>query len=238
MIVLVRGILTVSFVSAALAASGVTVALAGSGGARPITKAEAVAFTQTVNLRTSDLPGSTPWQLHGEFGPPAPATETQRLDLQCGHRGRARGRAIAAEGSAVVDRYMELVGSIIFVMPSQALAAAEVAALPSRSGHTCLEHFVSRVFARVEGAAGGASYAIKVTWVPVEKLLGRGAIALHVLAKLLPRRARFVYVAEVIFRVGAADLLFLVRSERRQFPAATERRLLSLLYSRAHAHRL
>jgi hypothetical protein len=133
---------------------------------------------------------------------------------------------------------MGLAGSIIFVMPSEALAEAEVAALPSRSGRACLAHFVRREFAGVEGAPEGARYATKVTFVPVAKLLDHGAVAVHVLAKQLPRKAKFTYVAEAIFRVGAADILFVTRSEGRRLPAATERRLLSLLYSRAKAHKL
>jgi hypothetical protein len=244
MIVPVRRVVVTSLALVGLVTCGVTVAEAGSGAATTtttttITKPEALDFARAVNLQTSDLPGSAP--LRGDFGPPgppAPAAELQRRDLQCGHRGRARGRAIVAEGSLFFDRYMEPLGSIIFVMPSEALAAAEVAALPSRSGHACLAHFVRSRFALVAGAPEGASYAIKLTWVPVEKLLGRRAVALHMLAKLLPRRSRFAYVAEVIFRVGAADILFGVQSERRRFPAATERRLLSLLYSRAKAHKL
>jgi hypothetical protein len=219
-----------------LALCATVIALAGAGGTTQVTRSEAVAFARAVNLRTSDLPGSTP--LRGEFGPPLPAAVVQRRDLQCGRRSRTPSPAVASEGSGFFDPHMGLVGSIIFVMPSEALAEAEVVALPSRSGRACLAHFVRREFAGVEGALEGATYATKVTFVPVAKLLGRGAIAVHVLAKLLPRKAKFAYVAEVIFRVGAADILFAARSEGRRFPVATERRLLSLLYRRAKAHKL
>jgi hypothetical protein len=51
--------------------------------------------------------------------------------------------------------------------------------------------------------------------------------------------AKLVYSIGAIFRVSAADIVFYSLSTRRRFPdAATERRLLSLLYSRANAQKL
>jgi len=45
------------------------------------------------------------------------------------------------------------------------------------------------------------------------------------------------YSDAVLFRVGPAVILFLATG-RQPFTAATERRLLSLLHSRAEAHKL
>jgi len=52
-------IIAISLAVVALIAGGVTIALAGPGSSStPITKAQAQAFAQAVNLRASDLPGA------------------------------------------------------------------------------------------------------------------------------------------------------------------------------------
>jgi hypothetical protein len=231
----------------ALAAHGAVVAPAAPDGGS-ITKPQATALIHEVNLQPGDLRGSAPFV--GEAGTPATGAGLQR-GFRCGHRGKARGRAVAGEASALlIARYNESVASVVVVMPSDALAAAEVAALPSRAGRSCLARALR------EGTVGSRAkglYAAKVTFVPVARLLGPGAVALHVLATLRdPRderyrlgpggkvlhRPKLLYSFEAIFRVGAADIIFAVLSERRRFPVANENHLLSLLYSRAQAHKL
>jgi hypothetical protein len=235
----------------ALVAGGVTVALAGSSGSAPINKAAALAFIRAVNLQAGDLPGFA--RFLGEAGSPSGAMEIQKSALRCGHRGGPRGRAIDGARSLLVDRSEEAVGSAVVVMPSEALAKAEIAKLASRSGRRCLSHAL-----RLSGH-GGSGYAIKITLVPVSNTLGQEAVDLHLLATLqrsrlhraarlrrrfgkhrvFPSPAKLVYSIGAIFRVGAADVVFYSQSTRRQFPdAATERRLLGLLYSRANAHKL
>jgi hypothetical protein len=243
-----RRIAVASVVLLALAASSVIVGLTIAGGAgTAITKPEADAFIRAVNLQAGDLPGFAPFL--GEAGSPPDATEIQKSALRCGHRGSPRGRAIDGAASLLVDRSEEAVGSAVVVMPSEALAKAEIATLTSRSGRRCLSHAL-----RLSGPGGSGLYAIKITLVPVSNTLGQEAVDLHLLATpqrpRLPHRrlgkhrffrppAKLVYAIGAIFRVGAADIVFYALSTRRQFPdAATERRLLSLLYSRANTHKL
>jgi hypothetical protein len=226
-----------------LVAGGVTVALAGSSGSAPINQAAALAFIRAVNLQAGDLPGFA--RFFGEAGSPSGAMEIQKSALRCGHRGGPRGPAIDGARSLLVDRSEEAVGSAVVVMPSEALAKAEIAKLASRSGRRCLAH----------GLPGprSAVYAIKVTFVPVASSLGQEAVDIHVLATLqrsrlrrrrfgkhsFPAPVKIDYSIGAIFRVGVADIVFYAASTRRQFPdAATERRLLGLLYSRANAHKL
>jgi hypothetical protein len=232
-----------TFAVVALVAGGVAVALAGSSGSAPINKAAALAFIRTVNLQAGDLPGFAPFG--GEAGSPPDASEIQESALRCGHRGKPRARAIDAAGSLLADRSEEGVGSVVVVMPSETLAKAEIATLASRSGRRCLAH----------GLPGprSAVYAIKVTFVPVASALGQEAVDIHVLATLqrsrvrrrrfgkhsFPAPVKIDYSIGAIFRVGVADIVFFALSARRQFPdAATERRLISLLYNRANAHKL
>jgi hypothetical protein len=236
----------------ALVAGGVTVALAGSSGSAPINKAAALAFIRAVNLQAGDLPGFAPFL--GEAGSPPGATEIQKSALRCGHRGSPRGRAIDGAASLLVDRSEEAVGSAVVVMPSEALAKAEIATLASRSGRRCLSHAL-----RLSGPGGSGLYATKITLVPVSNTLGQEAVDLHLLATLqrsrfrraarlrrrfgkhrvFPSRPKLVYSIGTIFRVGAADIVLYSLSTRRRFPdAATEQHLLALLYGRAKAHKL
>jgi hypothetical protein len=222
-----------------------------SGVTAPITKAQAVAFARAVELQPSDLPGSAPYV--GEPGSPPEAAEFQRL-LHCGHRGKPRGVTVAAERSVLADRYRdgigEVVASVVIVMPSEALANAEIATLRSPSGRTCMAHDL-RSSDLGTGGPDSPAYATSVTYVPVAHLLGPEAVVLHWLARLrrsprvglrrrrgFPPPAKLVYSVDAIFRVGAADIVFYTLSEHRLFPAAAEDRLLALLYNRAEAHKL
>jgi hypothetical protein len=231
-------------------AAGGVIATAPASGGSPITRTDALAFIRAVNLQPSDLPGSFPFQ--GEPGTPPDTAETQHGALRC--RGKARGVAVAAGGEPLVIPYFhgsklageELYASLVIVMPSDALANAEIAALRSRGGRRCVAHDLSK-------EPGPPSYAVAIRFVPVARLLGREALFLRVVERLrksrppssrppplrhLPPPPRLIYKAEAVFRVGAAVILFLTESERRQLPAASEIRLLSLLHSRAMAHRL
>jgi hypothetical protein len=199
-----------------------------------------------VTLQTGDLAGFQPF--YGEAGEPPNAAEKQAKALRCGHRGKPRGRAVAADGSVLADRAEEAVGSLVVVMPNEALAQAELASLWTRSGRSCLAHML-----RLSGPSS-AVYAVKITLVRVDQLLGPEAVDLHLLAtRRRPYRRgspgkqrrpfrpppRLVYSVGAFFRVGAADIVFFTESERRRFPpATTEWHLLSLLDSRAKAHTL
>jgi hypothetical protein len=135
--------------------------------------------------------------------------------------------------------------SVVAVMPSEALAAAELAALDSRKGRVCLARHVGTGVS-VTGEKTTTSFALKVTFVPVAKLLGQKAIALHVLAEFPPAHekgekqpnATFFHKDAVFFRVGPAEIALLTNNPGQQLPAAIESHLLSLLHSRAEAHKL
>jgi hypothetical protein len=241
-----------ALVPVALMACGVAIALAQSSGSAPIDEEAALAFIRAVNLQAGDLPRFAPFG--GEAGSPPEAAEIQKSALRCGHRGSPRGRAIDGAASLLVDRSQEAVGSAVVVMPSEALAKAEIATLASRSGRRCLSHAL-----RLSGPGGSGLYAIKITLVPVSNTLGQEAVDVHLLSTLqrsrvrraarlrrrfgkhrvFPSPAKLVYSIGTIFRVGAADIVLYSLSTRRRFPgAATERRVLSLLYHRAEAQKL
>src|SRR5271169_1091065 len=102
----VHRIVVMSLLFVVVVAGDVTIALAAPDRANtPITKTEALAFTQAVNLRTSDLAGST------KFPPGESSQDISPGDgLHCGRLGRLRSRPVAREASLLVDNF-ELVFS-------------------------------------------------------------------------------------------------------------------------------
>jgi hypothetical protein len=227
-----------------LLAGGVTIALASSVPARkPITRAQALAYAKAVNLRASDLPGAT--SIKGEiFGREAVQYEA----LKCGLQSRpgivpvGGGESWLTNRRALADSVVAGVGSLVVVAPSNYYAEVEIAGLQSRGGHTCLARALGRALAFETHGQSESSHTVKVTVVPIGKYVAGVHLDIHVLAKLPPiegvkPEARYINVDAAFFRVGPADIAFFALGGTR-FPAATERRLLSLLYARAEAHKL
>jgi hypothetical protein len=237
--------------------------LGGCGGSSVITKARALAYVRAVSLQPGDVSGFAPY--YGEAGGRPEGPELQHKALRCGHGGHARGQAVAAQSALLTGRGEEVLASIVIVMPTEALARAEIATLRSRRGRACIAHELR--LAEAEGPQRSSVYASQIAVAPVARTLGNEATDVHLLARLQgarrteakPRRKCFgvggtrkcfrrpppmpppklIYAIEAIFRVGAADIALYSLNARRRFPtAAIESHLLSLLHSRAKAHQL
>jgi hypothetical protein len=241
-------IAAMSLALVAVIAGGVTIAVAGSGNASAsITKAQAVAYAHSVNLRESDLPGAKVYSFGEQFEHSVEHSPGAFPDEElgdCSHQGKVPSRRVGGAASALSGGGYPFVASVVLVMRSEAFAKTEVAALSTARGRACLARQLGRVES-VEGEKKLTSFAAKVIFVPVTKTLGPGAIALRVLAELPPAhekderqsKATFTHVDAAIFRVGPAEIFFLTFGVR-PFPPATENRLLTLLHSRAEANKL
>lgn len=223
-----------SLVLVALAGVGVALALAGSGSASaPITKTQAVAFALAVNLTASDLPGGK------KVEPPPNERQTHTTLLKvvrCANPAIVNHRPID-EDASTFEYARSIVASLVRVMPSEAIAAAELSAFASMRGHVCFAR-AAQVEVTSEDEPREASNQIKATFIPLVTLLGTGAIGVHTLSKLPHARgSQVIHTDGVLFRVGPAEILFITVG-RTPFPAATEGRLLSLLHNRAEAHKL
>lgn len=227
-----------SIILVALAAGGVTIALAGSGSATaPITKAQAVAFARAVNLNASDLPGAK------KFEPPSyevarneqEAAASWARTLRCARPGIVIHRPVHVASSILVDAPWD-VGSDVRVMPTEVIAAAEVAAFASRRGHVCFAR-ATDVQITSENAPLGP-YPVTATFIPLTRLLGSEAIGVRdLVSESFKGKHWFLHSDAVFFRVGPAEIAFSAVG-KTPFPVATERRLLALLYTRAEAHKL
>jgi hypothetical protein len=233
----VRRIATLPLALAVLAAGGATVALAGSATAgKPVTRAQADAFAQEVELRASDLPGST--SLKGAiFGREAVQYEA----LKCGLQGRPGVASVGAGELWLADSHAR-VGSLVVVAPSPHFAEAEITGLESRGGRRCLSRALGRALSFELHHESEHSHVVKATPIPIGSHVAGVHLAIHILAKLPPIEgakpvARYENVDAAFFRVGPADIAFFALGPSR-LAAGTEVHLIALLHRRAAAHAL
>jgi hypothetical protein len=241
----VHRLVAISIVLVAPIAGTVTIALAGPGSSTvPITKTEAIAFARAVNLVASDVPGAKKVELppHEAAIDEGEADTSMSKAVRCARPRLVADRPVHSESSLLIDA-RTAVASEVRVMPTEAVAATELAAFASRHGHICFAR-ATKVEVTSENEPHEGSNPIKATFIPLVKLLGPGAIGVHTLSSLSypamhhhPRTSAIIHTDAALFRVGPAEIMFITVG-RATFPAATEGRLLSLLYSRAQAHKL
>jgi hypothetical protein len=236
MIGLVRRIVVISVVMLALFACEVVVALAASGGeSTPISKTQAVAFAKAVNLRASDLPGAK----RGEVPSYERAQNEREAQVSWAKTVRCARHDLAAHRPIDVGAPVSLllygpwhVADRVRVMPSESVAASEVGAFASKRGHLCFAR-AAQVSVTSANEPPENPEPLKTTFLQLGRSLGVGAIGVQTVSDATGSTG--LYGDAVLFRVGSAEIEF-VAVGRQPFPAATERRLLSLLYSRAKAH--
>jgi hypothetical protein len=256
-------IATVSLVLVVLVAGGVTIAVAGSSSTTaPITKAQAVAYAHAVNLRAGDVPGlvaigesqTGEGQPLGTQGSHCDAAViTARKGVTIG--SQAFQRQEKSTGGSRSYLPLEAVSSEVDVMHSAALASREIAAMRA-AAHTpavvtCFKRQLEQVRLRVtkEGGARAGEPVGKPVFSHVEisalrsPSQGIPAVGLRTSAdfaiEVPPTKGSSHYYADFLgFAIGSAVITLNDTGDPRPFPAATERRLLSLLYSRAEAHKL
>jgi hypothetical protein len=254
-------IAAISVVLVVLIASGVTIALAGSGRASTsITKAQAVAYAHAVNLRAGDVPGLVPTAKGGAVEGPLGT-----LGVECDVAVRA-GKVVGI-GSQGFERLqestrfsksylpLEAVSSAVFVMRTPALASREIAVVRDASDNptvvTCLKHHLenTQLEATDEGGKkiGGPTGKPALSQVEVTAL--RSPLQ-AIRAYGLQIRADFeitvpsakglshLYDDFLGFAIGPAVIMLDTTGDPHLSPAATEQRLLSLLHSRAEANKL
>ncbi len=211
---------------------------AGAGaGETAAAKAQARAFASTVNLKAGDVPGfhvSTAEHQHE-------SAAEKRLEpqlLRCvGGAGTNRPTVEASSpdferGASILT---QSVSSQVTVARTRALAANELAAI--RDGHLqgCLSHYFNLLLNSqdLHGASVGA-VSVKHGSPPAPGV--DGSFGLRFTDTLTLRGLRIpLYVDMLGFVDGPAEVSLFTFGVPRQFPAALEERLFSLLLERAKA---
>jgi hypothetical protein len=134
------------------------------------------------------------------------------------------------------------VKSSVEVMPTAALAAQNYAAIRSARGHACLARQLTQILQKT--ATGPASFE-HATVTSLPNLLSTGQesfgvrVTMTLIATVRGKQIRLpLYLDLFDVLAGPAEVNMSAGASPHPAPTATERRLLSLLYSRAETHKL
>jgi hypothetical protein len=196
----------------------------------PITKAEALAFASAVNLGVADVPGATSLGLEHEVTP-------SRMEAEQNRCLRGPGRGIVQRRSPAYVRGRARTGvekatSIVGVRATAAAGLRDVEAVRRWPTRACWKPLVDRATAK--RVPKGLRYQLGMS--PLRDRLPRlNIVGMRIRTRLLaPHRRRF-YNDYFFFVVGRAEMVLEASCTVHPPSSANERRLLSLLYSRAKA---
>lgn len=227
---------------AGLAVAGVA-AVAGCGGGSskgsagsepPITKAQATAFANQVNLLPADMKG---WRAS-----PNSANASQDAELARCAGTSTPSEAVADISSNSFDRgsglSMQSASSSVKVVQKKSIVASDLAATKSAKAQSCIKELLPRV---IQQAAGGqvkfSAPQIEVLPTSVPGADGAFGYRITLTASALGQQFRFVIDAFGA-AVGRAQLSLDDFAIGKPPSSTDEQRQLSLLVSRASAHRL
>ncbi len=191
--------------------------------------AQALAYAHAVNLRAADVPSM------GSRGRAELVNHPGGVSAFLHCAGMPAGELVLAIHSPLFVDSGRSVRSTVALMPSEALAKAYVSALASRRGRLCL---LAQQPKGVQGRSVSAVPAVPGT------LIGHQAVGIRERASIGVSRGGAPALAVIsdtfVFASGPAVIKLIVDATGKTPPApalSAEQKLLSLLYSRAAAHR-
>jgi uncharacterized protein YceK len=208
-----------------------------------ITKAQASAYARAVNLVASDMPGAEIIKPEKERGAPSQAS----VQVASCAGGVSPTRRVANIKSATFKLgragALAQVKSSVEAFPTAALATQNYTALRSARGRAC----IARLFPQLLEGKTTASVRvgpITTSFLPSPLPVGQESFGVRVVStftgsSLTGGEVRIpVYVDVYAILAGPAEINFSDSAVAHPVAPSTERRLLSLLYSRAQEHKL
>ncbi len=218
-------------------------ATTAAGAARPLTKAQAIAFARAVNLRATDLPGF-------RVAPPEHEHETpaeKRLEgemLRCA--GAPSAKAEHAKELAEVkspelkiehDGIADSVSSSVGVARTAATTAKELAAIHSAHARVCVSHYLDQLFkGKAYQGAHFSPFSIASGTPPAPGTTGSFGwrISATISTTVNTHRIAISFYFDILgFVYGQARVSLFSTGVVEPFPAAIQQRLFSLLLGRA-----
>ncbi len=212
------------------------------GASATITKARAVAYAHAVNLRATDVPEMSP----GSPERTAPTPKRSTFEFVRCYGGVSPGRVVlqmhSPEFSVGHGARSQLEESEVEVWPTSGLAAHNFAANHTARYRACFVRFREAENKNLnKGRAGKVLYGpLTVSALPAPLPGVAQSFGFRIAQSLLrdgQLRLR-IYHDVFGFLVGPAEVELQATGFSRPVPSATEKRLLSLLYSRANANKL
>jgi hypothetical protein len=240
-------IVVVSVVVVALIVGGVTIAVAGSGSTTaPITKAQAAAYAHTVNLRVSDLPGfKLALAGESEHGD-APSGPLPRPVEECdgGPVVNGASRGVASPLFQKESVPIQTILSIVYPMRDRSIASAYIAAADGGRGLGCLqrEEVRKRAASGLHGNTEVVALAPPLAGAPVS-----GVRIWRCLPGSQPCRNRDdrSFTDRLWFAAGpyVVTIFYIAPAQNEAkgpepLALPIERHLITLLHTRAQAHKL
>jgi hypothetical protein len=245
-----------AFLAAAICASGCgsgsssTSSQAAAGTSRAteapgsIGKARAIAYAHQVNLIAADVPGSR--VISQEREAKAPSAAAQEFARCAGAASPERQVADIQSATFVLGRPIEAtrVRSSIEVFPTASLAAHNYAAIRSARGRACLARLLPQAVQSTPTRRARLLGPTTVSFLPSllppgQKSFGVRLQTTVIATSSLGKQIRLaVFLDAFDLHSGPVEITLQATSTAHPVPAATERRLLSVLYGRAEANNL
>jgi hypothetical protein len=211
----------------------------GAAASRQLTRRQALAFANAVNLTASDVPPFTS-SSRNENSSPSERQAERQLRRCAGPVASARGLAEVSSKSFELKRDVLQLGvsSEVDVARSSAQAAQNLAALRSAHVRSCFSRYLEQLFKGPQFAGGAVSpVSIESGTPPAPGTTG--SYGWRAIAAFTVQGIRVqVYLDMLGFVDGPAQVTLFSYGVLRPFPAAVQERLFSLLLVRAKAHRL
>jgi hypothetical protein len=205
--------------------------------------ARVTAYAHEVNLSAADVPGAAVGSPEREGREPTQAgVEFARCIGGVSPKRRVANIKSATFRIGAASESIQ-VKSSVEVMPTDVLAAQNYAAAQSARGRACIVHRLPHM---LEGRTRGRAHfgQATVSFLPDLLSAGKESFGVRVTTTLNGRSIRGtqirlpVYLDVFAFRAGPAEISLSAAGISRAAPTTTERRLLSLLYTRAETRKL
>jgi hypothetical protein len=210
-------------------------AATGASASEPVTELGAVQFANAVNLSAHDLPEMTMPFAAGEAPPPGASAVAFARCFGGVNPTLRKLKAHSPEftsGRAANARSLQ---SEVEVLPSAALAASSLAAYSSPRGLACISKAENTLHRRRRGTLRLGPVTITRLAVPLPR--AARSFGLRITATLHGAKRHIPVYKDVFgFLVGPAEIELTAVGFTHPIPAATENRLLAVLYQRATDH--
>jgi hypothetical protein len=204
-------------------------------------RAQALAFVRAVNLSVGDIPEASVEPKHR----PTETASERREEQACEtHAGWGHLDTLAEASSPNLKRGQELeierIASAAAVLSDERAVARQFALLTTPALRECLARVLARYLddRQIRDAHWGR---VMVTRLPVQAPGATATVGIRVVATLeIPFNEVSVpiYVDELGFAIGRAEVALSAVSVTQPVPASTEQELVALLLARAKAHPL
>jgi hypothetical protein len=221
---------------------------APTGAARPLTKAQAIAFARAVNLTAADVPGFEVTSAH-EHEPQTTAEKQLERELAHCTGATLNSRNGLAEASSkhfkLEHNLLDLsVSSKVSVTRTPALAAKELAAIRSNHVRGCLSHYLNLLLEnqiakdqRFQATIPPGSISVSISQGTPPAPGVTGSFAWLITATIAVRNVRVPFYLDILgFVNGPSEVTLLSFGALRPFPATIQEHLYRLLLERARTH--